>query len=307
MAISRLGYASMYVMDVDAAARHYQEVVGLRLVETRDGVTYLQADDNQDHHCVVLHPSDSAGLESLGYKVTDPADLDEAEQAVAGRGLEHRRVPAGEVAGQGEGLRFQLPSGQWMVLYYHADKIGYGGGMTSPSPVPEHAKPGARVTHLDHVLISCESAEANIELLQEVFDFALTEYVKGPEGQTLAAFLSCGNTMHDLAMGPGPNGHFHHMAFGVESRADVIQGVDLLKEREVPSLEYGISRHGIAGVTTIYFHDPSGNRNEFFNGAYLVPGRPNEVPPIVWQPQHFPRGAFYYENDFPEAFFAEVT
>ena len=28
---------------------------------------------------------------------------------------------------------------------------------------------------------------------------------------------------------------------------------------------------------------------------------------IVWQAEHFARGAFYYENAVPETFFAEVT
>ncbi|MFP5464654.1 MAG: VOC family protein, partial [Gammaproteobacteria bacterium] len=55
MAVSRIGYISLYVTDLDAARRHYVEVVGLR--ETgRDatGRIYLQAADNQDHHCLIL-------------------------------------------------------------------------------------------------------------------------------------------------------------------------------------------------------------------------------------------------------------
>ena len=308
MAISRFSYASMNVMDVDAAVRHYVHVVGLRETDRdRQGRVYLQAADNQDHHCLILNPADSAGVDHLGFKVNDPADLDEAAAAVAAYGLPVTRVAAHNIAGQGEGVRFPLPSGQHMLLYFHADKIGYATGMENPSPVPPQGTPGGRVTHLDHTLLAAQNPQDDVKFLTEVLDFSLTEKVVDPAGNTLAAFLTCGHTMHDLAIGPGPDGHFHHMAFGMDSRTEVIHGVDLLKENAVPALEYGITRHGISGVTTIYFHDPSGNRNEFYNGAYLAPGAPGWVPPIVWQAEHFARGAFYYENAVPETFFAEVT
>jgi catechol 2,3-dioxygenase len=308
MAISRFSYASINVMDVEAAARHYVHVVGLRETDRdADGRVYLQAADTQDHHCVILNPAKTAGVEHLGFKVNDPADLDEAAAAVAAYGQPVTRVPVGAVKGQGPGVRFPLPSGQHMLLYFHADKVGYVTGMENPNPVPLHSAPGGRVTHLDHTLISAQNPADDVKFLTEVLDFSLTEKVVDSAGNTLAAFLTCGHTMHDLAIGPGPDNYFHHMAFGMDSRTEVIHGVDLLKEKAVPALEYGITRHGIAGVTTIYFHDPSGNRNEFYNGAYLAPGAPDWVPPIVWQAEHFARGAFYYENAVPEAFFAEVT
>lgn len=307
MAITRFAYANLNVMDLDAAVHHYVHIVGLRLVETHAGRAYLQAADNQDHHCLVLTASDSAGVDHVGFKVSDKADLKEALRVAREWGLAAQKMPAGTLRGQGEGVAITLPSEHRLVLFFHADKIGYETGMKNPDPVPAATRPGARVTHLDHTLLTTERQAETVRFLEEALDFHLTEKVVDPAGNPVAVFLSCGNTMHDLALGPGPNGHFHHMAFGVESRGEVIDGVDLLKETATPALEYGISRHGIAGVTTIYFHDPSGNRNEFFNGAYPVTGVRGAVPPIVWPAQDFPRGAFYYEADFPQQFFAEVT
>ena len=237
MAISRFSYASMNVMDVDAAVRHYVHVVGLRETDRDEqGRVYLQAADVQDHHCLILNPAKSAGVEHIGFKVNDPADLDEAAAAVAAYGQPVTRIAAGAVKGQGEGIRFPLPSGQHMLLYFHADKIGYATGMENPSPVPPHGTPGGRVTHLDHTLLSAQNPQDDVKFLTEVLDFSLTEKVVDPAGNTLAAFLTCSHTMHDLAIGPGPDAHFHHMAFGMDSRTEVIHGVDLLKENAVPSL-----------------------------------------------------------------------
>ncbi|WP_440941128.1 VOC family protein, partial [Immundisolibacter sp.] len=70
MAVSRIGYISLYVTDLEAARRHYVEVVGLR--ETaRDGAgrLYLQAADNQDHHCLILTQAPHAGLDHVTFKV----------------------------------------------------------------------------------------------------------------------------------------------------------------------------------------------------------------------------------------------
>ena len=271
------------------------------------GRAYFQAMDNQDHHCLVLNLAPSAGVDHVGFKVSDKADLKEAAAAARDWGLKVDKMPAGTLRGQGEGVVITLPSEHRMVLFFHADKIGYETGMKNPDPVPTVARPGARVTHLDHTLLATEKQTETARFLQEVLDFQLTEKVVDPGGNIVAAFLSCGNTMHDLALGPGPNGTFHHMAFGVESRGEVIEGVDILKETATPALEFGITRHGVAGVTTIYFHDPSGNRNEFFNGAYPVTGVRGAVAPIVWTLDQFPRGGFYYESAVPPQFFEQVT
>ncbi|MCG2635322.1 MAG: VOC family protein [Gammaproteobacteria bacterium] len=306
MALTRFGYASLQVMDVDAAARHYVDIVGLRETDRVDGKVYLQAKDNQDHHCIILNPSDSAGLESIGFKVNDPADLDNAAAAAEAAGANVTRIAANEIAGQGEGVQITLPSTHLLTLYYHADKIGYACGMENPDPVGS-TETGGKVNHLDHCLISAENPAEVTEFLVKVLDFGQSERAMDPGGNMMISFLFCGNTMHDLALGPGPNGHLHHLAFMVDDRGDVVRGVDLLKEKGVPTFDYGLSRHGIGGVQTVYFHDPSGNRNEFFSGAYVTPGIPDRVPPITWTMDHLTRGAFYYENAVPETFFDETT
>jgi catechol 2,3-dioxygenase len=307
MAITRFSYASLKVTNLSAAVRHYTNVVGLRLVSKTARQAYLQAADNQDHHCLILNYRKRAGLDHVGFKIGEKSDLKDASKAAKAWGLSVKTIPAGKIKAQGHGISIELPSKHTMVLFYHMDKIGYEAGMENPDPVRAQNRRGTKVTHLDHTLLGTEHMDETVNFLREVLDFDLTEKVVDPDGNAVASFLTCGNTMHDLALGPGPDGCFHHMAFGLETRGDVIEGVDILKQTNTRALQYGISRHGIAGVTTVYFHDPSGNRNEFFNGAYTVPGVPNQVSPVIWTPDQFARGAFYYETDIPDDFFAEVS
>lgn len=307
MAVSRFGYASINVTNIDKVEKHYTDVVGLRVTDRHAGRIYLQGMENQDHHCLILNPSDRACLEHFAFKVNDPDDLREAARACQEWGLESRHLPAGTVRGIGEALQIVLDSGQLLHLYFHADKIGYAHGMQEPAPAVPNGRKGAKVSHLDHILINSANPRQTARFFIEALDFSNSENVLGPDGSPLAIFLSCGHTMHDVAIGAGPNGAFHHMAFAVDNRSDVIEGVDILMETRTPTLEYGLSRHGISGVTTVYYHDPSGIRNEFYNGAYLAAGAPGWVDPINWPMDQFARGGFYYEAAIPETFFGDVT
>lgn len=307
MAITRLSYVSINVTDMDAALAHYQDIVGLRLTGRDAQRAYLQAPDSQDHHCLILNPAASAGVEHIGVKVTDPADLEEAAAAAQAHGLATERVAAGTILGQGAGLKIHLPSGHILNLFHHSERVGYATGMRDPDPIADQVTGVNPVSHLDHMLIVCQNPAPTAKFLKEVLDFNISEHVVDPAGNLFAAFTTLGNTMHNIAIAPGPDGGLHHIAFYVYDRADVIRRVDLLKHRQVPTLEYGLTRHGVAGVTTTYFFDPSGNRNEFQCGAYETPGIPDAVEPVVWDLPNMGRGTFYYESAVAPNFYETVS
>lgn len=307
MSVTRLSYASIRVMDLGAAEAHYTNVVGLRVTARRPGQVYLQAHESQDHHCLILNLADRAGLDHVGFKVSDAEDLAEAESLAHEWSLATRRIPAGEILGLSEGLQITLPSQHLMHLFHRSEHMGYSYGMQDPDPILERVDGVSPVTHLDHLLVGGPEAERTVRFLTEALDFNVSEVIAGPDGVPFLFFTTVGNTMHNLAIGPGAPGALHHLAFYVGDRADVIRRVDLLKHRQVATFKYGISRHGVAGVTTVYFHDPSGNRNEFQCGVYETPGVPGRVDRITWEAADIPRGVFYYENALFEEFFTVQT
>ena len=63
--------------------------------------------------------------------------------------------------------------------------------------------------------------------------------------------------------------NFTMQAFVVDSLHDVFKAADLLSMYEVP-FDVTPTRHGITRGETIYFFDPSGNRNEAFAGGYIA-------------------------------------
>jgi catechol 2,3-dioxygenase len=70
------------------------------------------------------------------------------------------------------------------------------------------------------------------------------------------------------------------------------------------SLDIGPTRHGITRGHTIYFFDPSGNRNEVFSGGYTYyPDHPKRV----WDADKLGKGIFYYDRALNERFLSVVT
>ena len=79
--------------------------------------------------------------------------------------------------------------------------------------------------------------------------------------------------------------------------ADVIARYDI-------SRDIGPTRHGITMGQTIYFFDPSGNRNEVFCGGHrFYPDHPTRV----WTVDQLGKGIFYYEKELNDRFLGVVT
>ena len=106
--IIRPGHVQLRVLDIEAAVRHYRDVIGL--IETaRDpqGRIYLKAWDEHDHHSVVLREADTAGMDFMGFRVDSPATLAKLAADVKASGLatDMQWIEAGEHLRTGQRLR----------------------------------------------------------------------------------------------------------------------------------------------------------------------------------------------------------
>ena len=161
-----------------------------------------------------------------------------------------------------------------------------------------------RVTRLDHVNLHGPNIDATVEFFTDVLDFSLTEAAQTPDGHVAAGFLSCSNKAHDIAfIGRDEADKFHHVAFSLESWHEVGQAADIIARYDI-GLDIGPTRHGITRGQTIYFFDPSGNRNEVFAGGYnYYPDNPTRV----WTADQIGKSVFYYEKELNDRFLRVVT
>jgi catechol 2,3-dioxygenase len=200
-----------------------------------------------------------------------------------------------------------------MFLFAEKEFVGKDVGSINPDPWPDDIR-GAGAHWLDHCLLVCEfdpekginKVAESTRFMMEALDFNLGEQiVVGPNGSIqLAAFLFRTSTPHDIAFVGGARAGLHHLSFFLDSWHDVLKAGDVLAKNKV-RVDVTPTRHGITRGETIYFFDPSGNRNETFAGlGYLA--QP-DMPTITWTEDQIGRGIFYHAGALNEAFTTVYT
>ena len=302
--VMRPGHTSIRVMEMGPALTHYVERMGMiKTGEDDQGRVYLKAWDEHDLFSIVLREADAPGMDYMGFKVHSAADLDRFEVDLRAYGCEVERIPAGELKGCGHRIRFEIPSGHPIELYAEKDYVGNGLGRRNPHPWPEDLK-GMKVNRFDHCLLYGPNLADVVDLFTNVLGFDLTERIVTPDDTLMGAFLSCSNKAHDIAFvhHDEPN-KFHHASFLLESWEEILHAADIMGMHDI-SIDIGPTRHGITRGRTIYFFDPSGNRNEVFCGDYTwYPDRE----PITWETEQLGRAIFYHDRKLNENFLGVVT
>ena len=302
--VLRPGYIQIRVLDIDKSIAHYVDRVGLHEVSREpDGRVYLRAWDEFDRHSIVLRPADIPGMDYVGFKVASEDDLEGFAHRIEAHGIKLSETPAGEQPGLGRRLSFVVPSGHRIELFAEM-ALSEDGPMTSNPELWRVEPHGMRVTRFDHCNLHGPNIDEVVTFFTEVLDFSLTEAAQTPDGSVAAAFLSCSNKAHDIAfIRRAEPDKFHHAAFWLDSWHEVGNAADIIARYDIP-LDIGPTRHGITRGQTIYFFDPSGNRNEVFSGGFIYyPDNPKRL----WSVDKIGKAVFYYQRELNERFMSIVT
>ena len=305
--VLRPGHISLRVLDLEEGINFYKNTLGL--VETgRDdqGRVYFKAWDERDHNSVLIREATEAGVDFFAFKVADKATLEKLDGDLQAFGLTTERIPAGEMLETGERVRFKIPSGHFIELYAEKTDVGNGQPYVNPNPWIPAAEHGIAPSRMDHCLLYGDDLDGSVKLFTEVLGFGIAEQVMlaGDKKFMIGAFLSCSNKAHDVAFIRQPvKGKFHHASFELRSWEQVLRAGDILS-RTKTSIDIGPTRHGITRGETIYFFDPSGNRNEVFSGGYIY--YPDK-PVITWYDESLGPAIFYHDRKLNEAFLSVFT
>ncbi len=301
--ILRPAFVQLRVLDMPAAVEHYTKRIGMHQVtEGPDGRVYLKTADEFDHHSVVLRRADTAGIDLMAFKCLEDSDLDHYEKKVRDYGVAVDHVPAGEQPGIGRRIGFTIPTGHRIELVAQSDQSEPKPRIHNPD-VWDLEPHGMAARRFDHALLYGPDIEGVLDFFVKALDFRLAERVDMPDG-LLAIWLTTGMKAHDIAFVKYPEpGKLHHISYDLENWQAVGHAADILTRYDI-SIDIGPTRHGITRGQTIYFFDPSGNRNEVFAGGYTYyPDQPTRT----WDETQIGKGIFYYERKMNDAFLSVVT
>jgi catechol 2,3-dioxygenase len=304
MAVLRLGYVHVRVTDLEDGKRHYSDTLGMKIMADEGGKTHLKCWDEFDHHSLVLEEG-GVGLVKLGFKVENSSDLDLYEKKAQQFGVLVERMSKGDNLAVGDGVRIVLPSDHVMELYTDIEYVGTETGRLNPDPWPRRGMIGAAVPRLDHALLACDDPALTERFFMEVMDFKASErLITDPSScELIGSWLFSSQKAHDIALIKGPQGKLHHFAFWLDTWENVLKAGDVFSMDDVP-VDVGPTRHGITRGTTIYFFDPSGNRNEVFCGGYMAC---RDFPTITWTADQIGKGIFYIQRELNDRFTAVYT
>jgi catechol 2,3-dioxygenase len=302
--VMRPGYVQLRVLDMKEALVHYRDRIGLDLVDMGpDGRAYFKTDDEFDHHSIVLRQADESGVDYTGFKVLDESTLVDLTAKLNAAGYATTDIPAGEMEATGRRVRFTAPTGHIFDLYAEMDQAPRVPMTENPHPWDREPR-GMAPKRFDHVLLYGDDIDGVIKLFTEVLGFRRAEEIVAGDGMILATFLTCSTKAHDIAFVRHPEKNkFHHCSFLLQDWNAIGHAADIMVRYGV-SIDIGPTRHGITRGKTIYFFDPSGNRNEVFTDSYHhYPGEPRRV----WQEHETGRAIFYYEQELNSRFMGVVT
>lgn len=303
--VMRPGHVQIRVLDIEEAKTHYRDLLGLIEVDTdAQGRVYLKGWTEVDKFSVVLREADTPGMDFMGFKVLDEATLDNLHKGIVDFGIEVEVIPENELNGCGRRLRFTAPTGHHFELYATKEQTGkYGVGEKNPEAWPRDIS-GMKAQRFDHCLLYGDDLDATLDLFQNVLGFELAEQVMTPDGVRAAQFLTVSMKAHDVAfIRHEEKDKFHHASFYLETWDDVLKAGDLISMTDTP-IDIGPTRHGLTHGSTIYFFDPSGNRNEVFSGGdYHYP----DHPPVTWDAEQLGKAIFYHDRVLNERFLTVLT
>lgn len=299
MGIIRLGGVRVRALDLQQSIDYYTNVIGFNVVDQdKDGNVYLKGWDEFDHHSLTLVPSNQAGLEHMSFKVESPDDLVFFQKKLEGVGVKVTRIGEGSELAMGEAIAFETPAGHKIKLYAEMEKLGIQVGTLNPAPWPDGLR-GIGAPRLDHLLIAAEDPQKTTDFFMHLLGFWMSERLVTTGGDLIASWLFRTNTVHDIAVIAGPpGGKLHHFAFLLDDWNEIRKAADVMAKNDV-SVDIGPTRHGITRGTTIYFFDPSGNRNEVFCGSYPVYP---DTPTITWTDDEIGKAVFYFQRELNERF-----
>lgn len=304
MGVMRLGYIHMKVTDMEEAKNHYANLLGLYEVKAEGNKVWYKGWDEWDHHSVVLEEG-GVGVTKFGYKVEYEDDIAEIEKKAQAFGATVERMSAGDNPEVGDGIRMVGPSGHTLEVYHSMTEYGTEVGTHNPEAFPRHLV-GIGVPCLDHALMSTPNVKEQEAFFKAAFDYFTTERVDTTleaDADTIAVWMTNNNIYHQMAVLNGPQGGIHHFAFRLEDWNEVGRAADLMAMDDTP-IDIGPTRHGITRGRTVYFFDPSGNRNEVFAGGLMSH---RDRPMVTWTADQVGKGIFYHARELNERFTTVFT
>jgi len=225
------------VPDVTTTAKFYEKCWGLAPVTQTAGAHYLRA-TGAEHHIVVLHEGDKAGMRQVNFGASNKATVNALHTKLQGLGAPVTVDPA-PLSGPGGGYGFSFTD---------PDGMSYG----ISTDVAQHKDATMvedRPFKLSHVVLNSDATDDTIGFFTGVLGFTLVDQTK------MLNFLRCNSDHHTIAFANGGGAGLHHVAYELPDIESLMLGVGRMRDSGW-NVDWGVGRHGPGNNVFSYFVGP---------------------------------------------------
>lgn len=264
--VNGLHRLTLRVPQVKRVGEWYRDVWGAGLLDAGEERWDFRCRDSS--HCALsVLAGASAVLDSLAFRVSDPAAVLAAARSAGARVLEEpaaSRIHAGETV-----AAFADPDGNRIEI------VAWQGQTEAPA-----GERGFGPRKLGHVVLWTPRIDQ-----MERFYAAIGLHVTDRTAIGMS-FLRCNSDHHSLALvRHEEKTGFQHAAFDVATIDGVMREKGRLAAAGVECL-WGVGRHGPGNNVFSYYRDPAGNIVEFYGELQQFPEDAPVGEPVHWGPEH---------------------
>jgi catechol 2,3-dioxygenase len=271
--IAHLGHLEVRTPTFDASAEFFTRFLGLTENGGSGDSLFLRAFDDYENTTIKLTAHRTSGIGRTMLRAASPQALKRRVAAIERTGLGVGWADGDP--GYGPTYLFRDPDGHEFGLYYESEWFQPAGDQVPALKNQAQAYParGVCVRRLDHVNFLGVDVVANRDFLRDTLGALVTEQIVLDDGSVSGSWTTFTNKGYDAVYTrdwTATPGRLHHLAFAVDTRADILRAADIALDQGV-FIETGPHKHAIQQTVFLYVYEPGGNRIELCNaGARLV-------------------------------------
>jgi catechol 2,3-dioxygenase len=306
--LSQLAHIEIYSSDLAESVKFLTDIIGLDVTARKGDSVYLRAwGDYFQHTLKVTYSATEKGMGHLGWRADSPEALKDVVKYLEKTGAGIGWVKGD--AGHGKAYRFKSPDGHIHEVFWDVVWLNEKGTKTASIYADRYAsnrRIGVNVRRFDHVtymvskgMYAAEKAFWQGMGLKNPDEVRMTD-----EMPPVGGLWTIGNLSHDIAVFTDPNigvgeGVLNHIAFNLDSREEVLLGLDYILEKGHKSIMGSPTRHKADEGFFVYVMIPaSGVIFEFYACARLI-FAPDHGPDVHYLKDN-PNDAWGSVNPFAE-------
>ena len=305
--LSQLAHIEIFSSDLETTVTFFKDIIGLDVTGRDDNSAYLRAWGDYFHHTLKVTQSDQKGMGHLSWRADSPEALADCVAHLAATGAGIGWVD-GDL-GHGKAYRFRSPDGHihevfWDVVWLN--EKGTENASIYKDLYASNRRVGVNVRRFDHVTYMVSKGKyAEEKAFWQGFGLKNPDEVRMEDHiPPVGGLWTIGNLSHDIAVFTDPNigpneGVLNHIAYNLDSREEVLLGIDYILEKGHKSVMGAPTRHKADEGFFVYVMIPAtGVLFEFYACARLI-FAPDHGPDVHYLREN-PNDAWGSVNPFAE-------